>query len=182
MRKGLSPETVFFSRETCRITNCGISFVVISIFTTLTFGDRRVQRHFSPFRSFVDEQDEVANLLDFERGAGNARFGQKVVRVEEAGEFEATAGGVEAARFVGKLLLLVDPCAVERGLQLRDAGLAQRRADVGAQNVTKVVEFQDAGGRMLERRRDHAVMMVSQPGRGRDAAGWAARLKRRKIA
>ena len=125
-------------------------------------GVRRMQSHLAPFRGFVDQQDEVANLFDFKRCAGNARLGQKIVRVEEAGEFEASAGRVKAAGFVGKLLLLVDPCAVERGLQLRDPGLAQRRADVCAQNVTKVIEFQDACGRMLERRRDHALMMVSR--------------------
>src|ERR1044071_6845282 len=127
-------------------------------------GVRRMEGHLPPFGGFIDEQDEVANLLDLQRRAGNARFGQKIVCVEEAGEVEASTGGVKAARFVGKLLLVVDPCAIERGLQLRDAGLAQWRADVCAQNVTKVIEFQDAGGRMLERRRDHVSMMVSQDG------------------
>ena len=86
------------------------------------YGVRRMQRHLSPFRRFVDEQDEVANLLDLKRCAGNSRFGQKVVRIEKAGEFEASAGGVKAAGFVGKLLLLVDPCAIKRGLQLRTPG------------------------------------------------------------
>src|SRR5579864_4884841 len=133
-------------------------------------GVRRMQGHFTPFGRFIDQQDEVANLFDLERCAGNARFGQEGVSIEKAGEFEVSAGGVKAARFVGKLLLMVDPCAVERGLQLRDAGLAQRRADIRAQNVTKVREFQDASRRMLERRRDHAVMMVSQERRDRTIA------------
>jgi hypothetical protein len=130
-------------------------------------GIRGVQSHLSPLRRFIDQQDEVTNLHDLERCAGNARFGQKIVCVEKTGEVEASAGGVKAARFVGQLLLLVDPCAVERWLQCRHLGLAQRRADICAQNVTEVIEFQDAGGRMLERSGDHAVMMVSQQGRGR---------------
>src|SRR4029077_14561369 len=121
-----------------------------------------------------DEQDEVANLCDLQRCAGDSRLGQQAVRIEEAGKVEAAAGGVEAPRFVGKLLLLADPCAVERGLELRDPGLAQRRADVCAQDVKEVVEFQDAGGRVLERRRDHAVMMLAQRGRRSRAAGWPA--------
>src|SRR6185369_1188251 len=107
-------------------------------------GVRRMQRHLTPLGGFIDEQDEVANLFDFKRCAGNARFSQKIVRIEKAGEFEAPTGGVKTARFVGKLLLMVDPCAIKRGLKLRDAGLAQRRADVCAQNVTKVREFQNA--------------------------------------
>src|SRR6266853_4085325 len=125
-------------------------------------GFRRMERDLAPLGGFVDEQHEVANLGDLQRGAGNARLGQQAVCIEEAGEIEAAAGGVKAPRFVGELLLLVDPGAVERGPQLRDAGLAQRRADVCAQNVTKVIEFQDAGGRVLERLRDHALMMVSR--------------------
>jgi hypothetical protein len=69
--------------------------------------------------------------------------------------------GVETPVFIGNLLLLVDPCAIKRGLQLRNAGLAQRRADVFAQDVMEVREFQDAGRRMLERGRDHASSMVA---------------------
>ena len=41
-------------------------------------GVRRMQRHLSPFRGFIDQQDEVANLFDLQRCAGNARFGQKL--------------------------------------------------------------------------------------------------------
>jgi len=45
---------------------------------------------------------------------------------------------------------------------LRDARFTQRRADICAQNVTKVIKFQDAVGRMLERLLGHAFMMVSR--------------------
>ena len=40
---------------------------------------------------------------------------------------------------------VVDPGAVQRGFQLRDTRFAQRRADIERENVTKVIEFKDAG-------------------------------------
>ncbi len=104
-----------------------------------------MERQFTPFRGFVDEQNKVANLVDFKRCAGNVGFSQKSVGVKESGKIKAAAGGIEPACLVGKLLLAVDPCAIERGLQLGDARFAQRRADVKRQNVTKVIKFQDAG-------------------------------------
>ena len=136
------------------------------------------QGHLTPLGGFIDEQNEVANLLDFESCAGNACLGQKIVRIEKAGEVEASTGRVKAARFVGKLLLLVDPCAVKRRLKLRHLGLARRRADVCTQSVKEVIKFQDAGGRVLERRGNHADMMVSRSrGLRENAVQEASRLR-----
>ncbi len=104
-----------------------------------------MQRHLAPLSGFVNEQYEVANLVDLQRCAGNAGLGQQVMRVKQAGKVEASTGGVKAARFVGKLLLPVDPVTIQRRLKLRHARFAQRRAYVEAQNVTKVIEFKDAG-------------------------------------
>ncbi len=104
-----------------------------------------MERQLTPFRGFVHEQDEVANLVNFKRSTGNVGFSQESVCVKESGKIKAAAGGIEAACLVGKLLLAVDPCAVKRGLQLGDARFAQRRADIKRQNVTKVIKFQDAG-------------------------------------
>jgi hypothetical protein len=101
--------------------------------------------HLTPFRGFVHEQDEVANFVNFKGCAGNARFSQKIMGVKESGKVKASAGGIKAAGLVGELLLMVDPRTVERRLQLRHARLAQRRADVEPQNITKVIKFQDAG-------------------------------------
>jgi hypothetical protein len=134
-----------------------------------------MESHLSPFRSFVHQQNQVANLLDFKSCARNASFSQKIMRVKEAGEIKTSARGVKAPGLIGKLLLLVDPIAVKRGLKLRDAGLAQRRPDVCAQSVKEVIKFQDASGRMLERRRDHALKMVSQDGRQSRAGSWPAK-------
>jgi hypothetical protein len=45
-----------------------------------------------------------------------------------------------------------------------------------------VIKFQDAGGRMLKRLRDHVFMMVSQESRSRAPRTGRRSTKRRKIA
>ena len=87
---------------------------------------RRMQRDLAPLGGAVGQQQHVADLGNLQRGAADARLVQHIGRIEQAGEIEASARAQVAAQLFGELLLPLDPRAVARGRELRNAVLPQR--------------------------------------------------------
>ncbi len=87
---------------------------------------RRMQRNLAPLGSTIGQQQHIAQLGNLQRCAANARLVQDIGRIQQAGEIEASAHAQVAAQLFCELLLPLDPRAVARGGELRNAVLPQR--------------------------------------------------------
>ena len=56
-----------------------------------------MEHDLAPFGGAIDDQNDVANLGGFESGAGDARFLDERIDVDESGKIEASADAAEFA-------------------------------------------------------------------------------------
>src|SRR5262245_36013813 len=109
-----------------------------------------MQRDLPPLGCLIHQKKDVANLLDLQRCILNSRLGQKLAGIEQAGKIKASAGGEVPASLPGQLLLAADPLSIRRWRKNANTRLAQRRADVGGEQVPELIKFQNARGGMFE--------------------------------
>ena len=88
---------------------------------------RRTLDDLAPFGSAIDYQNDVADFIGFEGGAGDAGFVEHLGDMEKAGKFEASFDATEFANFGGEMLLIFDPGTVLGRRERGDAASAQRR-------------------------------------------------------
>ena len=76
----------------------------------------RLTHDLAPLRGAVGDEDDVANFGGFKSGSADAGFLNQRLDFGKAGKFETSADTAVLADFRGELLLGLNPCVVERGL------------------------------------------------------------------
>ena len=107
-------------------------------------GSWRMQRDLAPLGCAVGQRQDVADLGQLQRRAADARLADQLRGIEQAVEVEAASRLEKAAKLARQLVLPLDPGAILRRRERRNASAAQRRRGIDRQQFAQVVEFEHA--------------------------------------